>query len=179
MDEAFERFRRGDQEAFAAWVRLVEIPLRQSLRSFAQAVDVEAILQEGLIRMWRLAPRLEIRGENCSLRFATRMVRNLAISETRRMGRFTPLDLIDLERLPQAAVQPGSPPDPSLRRIILECLKQLPRRPAQALRARLKDAGARPDRELAEMLDMRLNTFLQNIVRGRKLMAQCLETRTS
>jgi hypothetical protein len=32
-----------------------------------------------------------------------------------------------------------------------------------------------PDRDLASSLGMRLNTFLQNIVRARTLLSRCLE----
>jgi RNA polymerase sigma-70 factor (ECF subfamily) len=34
-----------------------------------------------------------------------------------------------------------------------------------------------PDETLAEHLSMRLNTFLQNFTRARKLLAKCLEER--
>ena len=46
-------------------------------------------------------------------------------------------------------------------------------RPRKAMEARLQ--GATPDRDLAEELGMKLNTFLQNIVRARKALAGCLE----
>ncbi len=84
IDHAFEGTRAGDAEAFAAWVRLVEISLRGSLRHFARAVDVEAVMQEGLLRMWRLAPALKLEGQSASLRFALRMLHNLAVSEALR-----------------------------------------------------------------------------------------------
>ena len=53
------------------------------------------------------------------------------------------------------------------------CLDKLPRRPGEAMRARLRGG---PDGALARALGMRVNTFLQNIVRARKLLAKCLET---
>ena len=81
VDTAFRAVSRGDHGAFARWVGLVEIPLRGSLRRFARQVDVEAIVQEGLLRMWRLASRVELEGEDASLRYALRLVRNLALRE--------------------------------------------------------------------------------------------------
>ena len=84
IDALFRRTRAGEHDAFTAWVRLCEMPLRNSLRRFARAVDVEAVLQEGLLRMWRLAPTLELEGKDASLRMAHTIVRRLAISEARR-----------------------------------------------------------------------------------------------
>jgi RNA polymerase sigma-70 factor (ECF subfamily) len=41
----------------------------------------------------------------------------------------------------------------------------------------LQSAGADDDLTLAETLGMRLNTFLQNFSRARKLLAECLGKR--
>ena len=68
-------------------------------------------------------------------------------------------------------------PDPFLRRAIAECHEKLPPTPAEVLACRLQSAGAEPDQTLAERLGMRLNTFLQNFTRARKLLAECLEKR--
>src|SRR5688572_27200393 len=173
VDVAFAGAQRGDTEAFAAWMARVEGPLRRSLRPFAYAVDVEAVLQEGLMRMWRAAPALELKGSDASLRYALRVVRNLAISEARRLRRLAPLDLDALEQLPEGRVEPDPVPDAGLRRIILECIEKLPPRPRQALRHRMS-GYIFTDRDIAEMLDMTVNTFLQNIVRARRLVAKCL-----
>ena len=174
IDQAYERMRAGDARAFEAWLRRVELPLRASLRSFARAVDVEAVLQEGLLRMWKLAQTLELEGPNASLRYALRVVHNLALMEARALKRLTPFDLEVLENLPEMQVDPDPTTDPGLRRLIRTCIELLPPRPRQALLLRLQDAGLSPDRDLAEMLTMKVNTFLQNIVRARKLLSQCL-----
>ncbi len=175
LDRAFARVRGGDPEAFADWLRSAEIPLRRSLETFARDVDIEAVLQEGLLRMWVLAPTLDLSGRNASLRYAIRITRNLALGEVRRLGRTTPLDLESLERLPEAQTDPDPPADPNLRRLILGCIDRLPERPRAALNARIQDAGRSPDRALATTVKMKTNTFLQNIVRARRLMAECLE----
>jgi len=63
----------GDPEAFARWVAGAELPLRQALRSFAAACDTEAALQETLLRVWQLAPKVAPDGRgNSLLRFAHR-----------------------------------------------------------------------------------------------------------
>jgi DNA-directed RNA polymerase specialized sigma24 family protein len=169
IDDAYKRTQEGDREAFTSWVRLCETPLRKSLRSFAPYVDVESVVQEGLLRMWLLAPTLTLEGENASLRYALRLVRNLALSEARRLGTAGP---DDLETFPEPPVDPDPPADPWLLQAILRCIEKLPRRPREALSARLRGG---PDRGLASSVGMRLNTFLQNIVRARQLMAKCLK----
>jgi DNA-directed RNA polymerase specialized sigma24 family protein len=169
IDECYRRAQAGDEAAFAAWVRRCDLPLRKSLRSFAPAVDVESVLQEGLLRMWRLAPTLVLAGQNASLRYALRLVRNLAISEGRRRG--AEIDDDDAKARPKIHVAPDPPPDEGLRRAVERCLEKLPPRPRVALLARLRGG---PDRELAAGVGMRPNTFLQNIVRARRLMAECL-----
>jgi RNA polymerase sigma-70 factor (ECF subfamily) len=175
IDQAYAAVRAGDPRGFEAWMRLVELPLRASLRSFAMAVDVEAIMQEGLLRMWQLAPTLALEGSDASLRYAARMMRNLALAEARRLRRVSATDLDDLERLSEQQIDPAPIPDPALRRLIRRCLDALPQRPRAALRARLESGGRLPDRALAEQLAMRLNTFHQNIGRARQLMRDCLQ----
>jgi RNA polymerase sigma-70 factor (ECF subfamily) len=172
VDRGFERARVGDPEGFAEWVRAVELPLRKSLRPFARRVDVEAIVQEGLLRMWVLAPRLGVQGPDASLRYATRLVRNLALKEIERGSRLDPVPPRDDD----VAIQPDPPADRGLRRIITDCFSRLPRKPREALLARVSDGGDQPDRDLAAGLGMRLNTFLQNIVRARRHLATCLES---
>jgi DNA-directed RNA polymerase specialized sigma24 family protein len=166
----------GDTRAFAAWLAGAEPPVRDSLRSFARAIDVEAVLQETLLRVWQVAPRFVLDGRaNGLLRLAIRIGRNLAVSEVRRT-RATPTDGDDLEAALAAAEVPA-PPDPMLRRAIGECRDKLPPRPRQALDARLTGAGGHDDDHLAASLGMRLNTFLQNVTRARQLLADCLARR--
>jgi DNA-directed RNA polymerase specialized sigma24 family protein len=175
IDLTYAETRAGNETSFAAWVRLVEMPLRMSLRRFAPLVDVEGIVQEALVRMWRLAPGLELSGPDASLHYVRRLARNLAISEARRLGTLHRVDIKDLEKEPEGILEPATPPDPRLRQAILTCIEQLPERPKEALTARIRLGGVRPDRDLAQGVNMQLNTFLQNIVRARKLVALCLE----
>jgi RNA polymerase sigma-70 factor (ECF subfamily) len=179
VDAAWQEVRRGSEAGFRAWLPLVEPVLWRTLRSFAPAVDVEAIVQEALLRMWTIAPVQPLEGENASLRFALRLVRNLAIDEARRRGREVPPDTGgtaagDDSRDPLPPAAPAPLADPLLRRAILACIDKLPRQPKAALRARLDAAGAFPDRLLAERLAMQLNTFLQNVTRARRLVEECL-----
>lgn len=175
-DATFLRACGGDREAFADWIGAVEAPIRRSLARYARAVDVESVMQETLLRMWLYAQDrgAELRGEAASLRFAVGMARNIARSEARRMGR---VSFLPSEEVPEVEVQPDPPPDPALRRAIEACLKQLKGKPLAALMARLQHQETLADRELAKLTDMTLNTFLQNVVRARRAVAECLSRR--
>jgi RNA polymerase sigma-70 factor (ECF subfamily) len=164
----------GDADAFARWLAGAEMPVRLSLASFAAVVDVEAVLQEALLRVWQVAPRFEPDGNpNGLLRFGVRIARNLAVSELRRT-KTRPVEPADLEDHREVR---ASEPDPMLRRAIIECRDKLPAKPREVLDARLRSAGSDDDVTLAEALGMRLNTFLQNFSRARKLLAECLGKR--
>lgn len=167
----------GDTAAFGRWLAGAEPAVRESLRSFARVIDVEAVLQEALLRVWQVAPRFVPDGRpNGLLRLGVRIARNLAISEVRRL-RTRPAEASELESaLAEDSVAP-SPPDPHLREAIAECRDKLPDKPRQALDARLASGGGQDDDTLAESLGMRLNTFLQNFTRARKLLAECLGSR--
>jgi DNA-directed RNA polymerase specialized sigma24 family protein len=177
LKAAFKRAGSGDADGFAEWMSMVEHPLRRSLAGFARYVDVEVVVQETFLRIWQGANELSRRleGENASLKFAFGVARNVAQEEWRRTRRYRWGDEKLLDQLPDFRLAPELP-DPALRKAIRECMDRLPKKPKAALNARIND-GDLPDRELAQELRMKLNTFLQNIVRGRKFMAECLEKR--
>src|SRR5436190_11585751 len=82
----------GDVDAFARWLAGAEPTVRLSLRSFASVIDVEAVLQESLLRVWQVAGRFERDGKpNGLLRLAIRIARNLAVSEVRRTRAAAPV----------------------------------------------------------------------------------------
>jgi DNA-directed RNA polymerase specialized sigma24 family protein len=173
LDQHLAAIQGGDPDAFERWVAAAEATVRLGLRSFAAAVDTEAVLQETLLRTWQVAPRFVPDGRpNGLLRLAIRMARNLAISEQRR-ARTRPVDPALLDQQGDEVVAS----DPLLRQAIEDCRRKLEGRPAQALEARLAAAGAEPDEALAARLSMRLNTFLQNFTRARRSLADCLQRR--
>jgi RNA polymerase sigma-70 factor (ECF subfamily) len=172
LDVHLSSISAGDPDAFARWVAGAERPLRESLRPFCRSVDTEAVLQECLLRLWQVAPRVVADGQGNSLyRLGVRIARNLALDEARRL-RAAPLDEATL---PDPAAP--APPDPHLRALILECKDRLPKQPLAVLEARIGSGGADPDDDLAARLGMRKNTFLQNLSRARKLLAECLGKR--
>ena len=170
LDVHLTAIQAGDAVAFGRWVAGCEPRVRGSLKRFAAQLDVEAVLQETLLRVWQVAPRVEPDGRPDSLlRLAIRIARNTAISELRRTRRFVEQPAEDE---PAArAVEP----DPLLRRVIADCRDKLPPKPSLALRQRLESGGSEPDKVLAVRAGMQTNTFLQNITRARKLLAACLQ----
>jgi RNA polymerase sigma-70 factor (ECF subfamily) len=163
----------GDSDAFGRWIAGAEPSLRACLRPFATRTDTEAVLQESLLRIWQVAARVEPDGKpNALLRFGIRVAQNLARSEARRLRPQLSEDLA-LEQAAAEAAVAVIEPDPSLRERLRICLSKLPGKPSQAIHARLESAGDGDDL-LAERLGMRLNTFLQNVTRARRLLEECL-----
>lgn len=171
LDRHLPEIVAGDPDAFARWVAGAEHALRESLRSFAAQVDVEAVVQETLLRVWNSAPRVSADGKpNCLFRWAVTAARHLALSEIRRRrDRSDPAEL--------GSVTEPSEPDPLLRGLIWLCVKLLPPQPRAAMFARMSADGGSDDASLAGQLRMKLNTFLQNVTRARRLIAQCLASR--
>jgi len=175
IDELFAQVRDGNSVAFAEWAGRVERPVRLSVMRYARAVDLEVVVQDCLLRMWLLAtsPR-ELEGENASLRMAIAVARNVAREELRRTRRDVHAPLEDVENALEVMVEPSPAPDPGLARAIRECLEKLPGRSRTALLKRIEHGATQPDCDLAASLGLKLNTFLQHIVRARKRMAECL-----
>ena len=177
IDRAFLRVQAGDQDAFASWMKLVEMPLRRMLRSYARAVDVEALFQEGMLRMWVLARRLHLEGRDASARYAWTLLRNLARAEVRRAGRWEWIPAETIEGDDRFSLQPDPTPDPGLARAIRECLEKLPSMMREAIEARVHLGSNLPDRTIAVWLGTTRDAFVKNVSRARQAMARCLGRR--
>lgn len=172
LDELLPAIAAGDAEAFGRWMVAAEPSLRRSLRRFATQVDTEAVLQEAMLRVWQVAPRVRVDGQgNSLLRLAHTIARNTALDEARRAStvRESASDELD-----PAAVT-VSDPDPFLRELIAACFEALPPTPRKLLQLRLEAAGGVHDKVLARRAKKKLNTFLQNITRAKKLLGACLQ----
>lgn len=175
LDGLWPQIARADADAFALFLAGAELPLRRSLARFARSVDVEAIVQEALLRIWQVAPRFEPDGHEHGLfRLAVRIARNLALDEVKRCRRAHLVERAAAS-LDEVTVVPAV--DPLLRNVVVGCVEELPPKPGLALRARLDDGGSEPDATLAARCQMTLNTFLQNVTRARRLLAECLQKR--
>lgn len=174
LDLLWPAIARADAAAFARFLAGAELPLRRSLAGFARSVDVEAVVQEALLRVWQVAPRYQPDGRpHALLRLSMRIARNLALDEVKR-GRRAALTEGPVEADAAYLEPPG---DPLLRAVVVGCLEELPPKPRQAMQARLDSGGQDPDPELAERCHMTRNTFLQNVTRARRFLAECLQKR--
>ena len=172
FDSLLPAIAAGDLDAFARFMSAVELPLRRGLRSFAAQVDVEAIVQEAFLRTWQVVPRMVAEGRTDGLvALVSRIAKNLALDELKRR-RESPLGAPEDDLRVES-----SDADPLLRQLIARCFDELPAQPRSALHARLDNDGAEPDGVLAARCNMKPNTFLQNVSRARKLLAECLRGR--
>jgi RNA polymerase sigma factor (sigma-70 family) len=175
LDSLLPAIAAGDPDAFGRWVAGVEPLLRARLRPLATRLDAESLLQEVLLRVWSTAPRCRDDGRpHPLLRWALRIQHNLAIDELRKARlQATDPDVLEAELAAQAPSEP-MPSDPLLRQLAQACAEKLPPQARAAFLARLQAEGDTPDRELAAQLHMTANTFLQNVTRGRRQLADCL-----
>jgi len=172
-DRDLEAIAAGDHNAFARWVAAAEPRIRLSLYRFCRLVDTEVVVQETLLRMWQLAPRFTPDGKpDAMLRYAVRTAHNLAATEARRSRTRDSMDLADVPET--GAVDPPPLLESELREAVKGCLKELPRRPRSAIRARIRESHVRDD-ALAEKLGMTVNTFFQNVRRARLALLECLQ----
>jgi RNA polymerase sigma factor (sigma-70 family) len=166
---------RRDQEAFKRWLKKWEIPLKLSLRSFAELVDVEAVVQDTAIKVWQEAPRITPDGRPT---FLLRWARTVALNSARNILRRTEHRADHREQLPSddelLEVASSQAPDPFLQERVRQCLERLQSNQQRAFRARIDDDGAHKDRELAAAIGMGFDAFRQNLARGRKALVGCL-----
>ena len=74
-----------DAAAFTRWFARCEIPLKQSLQSFAELVDVESVVQDAAFKVWQNASNITPDGRpGFLLRWAKRVALNEARSKIRR-----------------------------------------------------------------------------------------------
>lgn len=175
VDTLWQLACKRDERSFGDWMGCVEHPIRRSLYCWARWVDVEGIVQETCLRMWVRAcdtERPPLTGREASVRVAIVMAWNLASNEARKRYRE---DVLPPEKMPESSVEPGPDPEPLLRLAIWECVDALKGKLGEVMSQRLSNDGLLADRDLAGQLGMKLNTFLQNIVRARKQLDACLD----
>jgi len=156
-------------DAFKRWFGRSEIRLKQSLRSFASVVDVEAVVQDTALLVWERAATISPqRPSGFLFRWAVTVAKNKARTNARRSGRQAPLDD---DSLPADSSRLG---DPLLRAQLLKCRERLSPHQLRAFMARCEDGGKGDDRSLATSIGMSFEAFRQNLARARKAFAECL-----
>jgi DNA-directed RNA polymerase specialized sigma24 family protein len=163
-----------DAVAFTRWFARCEIPLRQSLRSFAELVDVESVAQDAAFKAWQDAARLTPDGRpGFLLRWTKTVAANDARNKLRRSGHRLDHRMPLPDEDDFGSSRP-SPRDTFFLERVRRCLDRLNPHQQRAFRARLDDGGVRPDRELATSIGMGFDAFRQNLTRGRKALVECL-----
>jgi DNA-directed RNA polymerase specialized sigma24 family protein len=163
-----------DDEAFKRWFIRCESPLRRSLRSFAELVDVEPVVQDAAFKVWQNASKITPDGRpGFLLRWSKTVALNDARSKLRRSGD-RPGQRVPLTDEDAFGSTSPTPRDPFLLERIKRCLERLQSHQQRAFLARVSDSGARHDRELATSIDMGFDAFRQNLTRGRKALLKCL-----
>jgi RNA polymerase sigma-70 factor (ECF subfamily) len=86
LSALLQRARRGDDAAFAAWVKAVTPTLfRLAQRLAGDAARADDLVQDAVIRAWRALPTL--RETQASRAWACRILRNAAIDDVRKAAR--------------------------------------------------------------------------------------------
>jgi DNA-directed RNA polymerase specialized sigma24 family protein len=163
-----------DADAFTRWFARCEIPLKRSLQSFAELVDVESVAQDTAFKVWQNASTITPDGRpGFLLRWSRTVALNEAGSKIRRSGHR--LDhRVPLADVAEPESPTASPLDPLLLERVRRCFERLQPHQKQAFRARVDDQGERRDRELATSIGMGFDAFRQNLTRGRKALVECL-----
>ena len=161
-----------DADAFCRWFSRSDLRIRLSLRGFADVVDVEALVQDAALQIWKEPSRIVPDGRSGFLRrYATTVALNAARNAATRAGRErAPLSLRDLDR-------PDGRPlaDPMLRGRIHKCMARLAGNPRRALLACVENGKSRSGREVAAEIQMGFDAFRQNLARARASLVLCLK----
>lgn len=181
QDEAalLRRAQAGDDEAFG---RLVEPCLdrvyRLALRILADAAEAEDAVQEALCKAWRALP--EFRGEARFLTWLYRIVWRVSVDRARTAKPLLLDEGLAGAEQPHEADTGWFDPERRLegmeaRRVVAESLRQLPAPYRAALTLYYIDGLA--VREIAQVLDMPVNTVKTHLHRARLALKKELQAR--
>lgn len=166
--ELIRRAARGDTPAFEAFCARVEGPLFGYAMGMTRSPqEAEDIVQESLLRLYRLVRREGLRGNDRARALAFGIAHNLAVDHLRRRGRVVPLD----ERRPPQASQAAE--RSLLREEVDRALAELPEPQRNALM--LREFGELAYAEIASTLGASLDEVKVWIHRARKHLASLLD----
>ena len=171
-EEWIEAARRGDQDAFAELVRLYEKRVYAvALRSAGSPEDAADIVQEVFFRLWCNRRGLREEGNLAALLYA--MAKNLTVNAIRKhkiveTGNVRYYDLHEGRQEPAGE----SDSDETMRRLRL-AVGELPAR--QRTIFNLKIYESRSNQEIADMLNVSVNTVKVHYARTMKHLCQRLK----
>lgn len=130
--ELLARTAGGEEKAFRVLVeRHISGLIGQARRTLQDAGEAEDIAQETFLRLWRLAPELEIEGAGLKP-WLRRVAANLAIDRLRQTRRLVASD--EPPEVPVGASQSAGLEEAELKARLAAALASLPERQATALR---------------------------------------------
>ena len=174
------RAQRGEQDAFRVLVeRYQGLVYTLALRMVARPEDAEDAAQEAFLAAWKALPKFRM-----DARFSTwlyRVTSNVCLDELRRRRRGETESMQVLEENGFEPVDPAETPEMALdraelRRDLAEAISQLGSEQRAALI--LRDVQGLPYEEIAQILDLNLNTVKSRISRARSALREILLGKT-
>jgi RNA polymerase sigma-70 factor (ECF subfamily) len=181
--QAIEAVLAGDREAYTLLVQRYKGPLyRYLLRMLRRPAEAEDATQEAFLRAY-----LSLSSYDSTYRFSTwlfRIATNLTLNRIKAEKRLTSLEMLQ-ERPDGTQREFADPsddcrPEPKVERqelceVVRECLDQLP--PAYRSVVALRHLLYLSYQEIADSMELPINTVRSRLHRGRERLGECLEER--
>ncbi|GGL60485.1 RNA polymerase sigma factor [Wenxinia marina] len=145
----------------------------QAARMLADRAEAEDVVQEAMMRLWRIAPDWR-QGEAKVSTWLYRVVANLCTDRLRRRGRGVPLDAVP-EPPDDAPTAAAGMLESARHRALAAALAELPERQAQAVTLRHLEGLSNP--EIAAIMDIGVEAVESLTARGKRALAAILAGR--
>ena len=171
---------RGDERAFEALIEpYADATYRLCLRMMGNEQDAADMAQEAFLRAWRSLS--SYKGQSRFSTWLYRVTSNVCLDELRRRRRGETESMQALEENGFEPVDPAETPEMALdraelRRDLAEAISQLGSEQRAALI--LRDVQGLPYEEIAQILDLNLNTVKSRISRARSALREMLLGKT-
>jgi RNA polymerase sigma-70 factor (ECF subfamily) len=167
-------FANGDRAAARLLaIRLTPRALGQAYRMLTDRAEAEDVVQDALMRLWKIAPEWR-QGEAQVSTWLYRVVANLCTDRLRRRKRNVGIDQIAEPEDPTPSVTDRMQDD-ARQRALADALASLPDRQAQAVALRHLEGLGNP--EIAEIMEISVEAVESLTSRGKRALAAILAGR--
>jgi RNA polymerase sigma-70 factor (ECF subfamily) len=171
-----KRAARGDERAFEALIRpYADVTYRLCLRMMGNEEDAADMAQEAMVRAWRSLS--SYKGQSRFSTWLYRVTSNVCLDELRRRKNGPSESIQEMMESGFEPVDPQETPEKALdRRELRQELQRAIARLSEEQRAALvlRDVQGLPYEEIAQILDLNLNTVKSRISRARAALRQML-----